>query len=154
MPRKASGSFCDLVNTSDQARREVASNAQDASNKLQQSVDSQKTQLYGLNSSSADPSLASEQALSSANSLQTPGAFSPPGNVFAGVINAGTNYLNGQGKALPPGYGNAFALSRQGLRYQRVRADPVLWCRRDEVRGHSAHSHLTIVATVIALSPY
>lgn len=101
--------FGELTNTYDDARRQIASNAEAATNQLKQTVDSQKNDLYAQNSASADPSLSSISALSSAGSLQSPATYSPLGNVFSGLVNAGTYYLNGTQKGLPSGYASAFA---------------------------------------------
>lgn len=101
--------FGELTHTYEGARRDIASQAQDATNKLKTSVDATKGDLYAQNSASADPSLSAIQAVSRAGSLQTPATYSPLGNIFAGLANTGTAYMNGQNKALPAGYGGAFA---------------------------------------------
>ncbi len=101
--------FGELTHTYEGARREIASNAEDATNKLKLNVDQQKGDLYSQNSASADPALAGITATSRAGALQTPGTYSPLGSIFAGVANTGTAYINGQSKALPAGYGASFA---------------------------------------------
>lgn len=101
--------FGDLTRDYTGQRTNIASQAIDATNKLRGTVDSQKGDLYAQNSASADPSLSALQATTSANSLTTPGSYSPLGNVFAGAINSGAQYLNNQRGALPSGYAAAFA---------------------------------------------
>lgn len=101
--------FGELTNTYEGARRDISSNAIDATNKFKTQVDSQKGDLYAQNSASADPSLSSISALSRAESLQSPASYSPLGNIFAGIANTGTAYINGQNKALPAGYAASFA---------------------------------------------
>jgi hypothetical protein len=96
--------FGDLVTGYDDARRQVASDAADASNKLRQNVESQKSQLYAQNSASADPSLSAIQAVSSAGSLRTPANYSPIGDLFSGLVNTTASYMAGQNQGLPAGY--------------------------------------------------
>ncbi|MBO4228011.1 hypothetical protein [Bradyrhizobium neotropicale] len=102
--------FADLTRQYGDQRQNIASQAIDATNKLQSDVDSQKSTLYAQNSASADPSLSSISALSSANSLSKPAQYSPLGNLFAGFINGGANYIAGnQNNAAVNRYASAFA---------------------------------------------
>lgn len=101
--------FGELTNTYEGARRDIASNAIDATNKLKMNVDTQKGDLYAQNSASADPSLSTISAVSRADSLQSPASYSPMGNIFSGLANAGTGYIAGSNRALPAGYAGAFA---------------------------------------------
>lgn len=101
--------FADLTRDYGTQRAAIGSQAIDATNKLRSNVDAQKTNLYAQNSSSADPGLSAIQAVSSAGSLGTPAQYSPLGNLFAGTINGGANYLAGQNNRLPAGYSTAFA---------------------------------------------
>lgn len=89
-------SFGDLVTSYNDARRDVASQAVDATNKLRSDIDSAKGDLYAQNSASADPSLSSIQAVSRAGSLQSPASYSPLGDLFSGAANAGASYLQGR----------------------------------------------------------
>lgn len=101
--------FGDLVRTYGQQKQNVASQATDATNKLRSDVENEKTTLYGQNSSSADPALASISALSNAHSLGQPAQYSPLGSVFAGLTNGVAYGLAGQNNKLPAGYASAFA---------------------------------------------
>ncbi|MGZ5923511.1 MAG: hypothetical protein ACXWK2_02950 [Rhizomicrobium sp.] len=101
--------FADLTHDYGVQRQNIASQAIDATNKLRSNVDAQKTNLYAQNSSSADPSLSAIQAVSSAGSLGQPAQYSPLGNLFAGAINGGAQYIAGQNNRLPAGYARAFA---------------------------------------------
>lgn len=96
--------FGDLVSGYNDARRDVASNAADASNKLRQNVEGQKSQLYAQNSASADPSLSAIQAVSSSGSLATQASYSPLGDLFAGLVNSTAAYRAGQNQGLPAAY--------------------------------------------------
>ncbi|TWA89584.1 hypothetical protein [Bradyrhizobium stylosanthis] len=101
--------FGDLVRNYGQQKQNIASQAIDATNKLRTDVENQKTALYGQNSASADPSLASISALSNANSLSQPAQLSPLGSVFAGLTNGIAYGVAGANNKLPAGYANAFA---------------------------------------------
>ena len=101
--------FGDLVTGYDDARRDVASQAVDATNKLRSSVEDQKTDLYSHDSASADPSLSAIQAVSRAGSLATPAAYSPIGDLFSGLVNGAGAYYAGKNQALPAGYAQKFA---------------------------------------------
>ena len=101
--------FGDLVTTYGNQRQGIADAATGATNKLRSDIDNQKSTLYAQNSASADPSLAAISAVSSANSLGTAPQYSPLGNVFAGLINGGSAYLNGANNRLPAGYGQLLA---------------------------------------------
>jgi len=100
--------FGDLVRSYGTQKQAIAGQAADATNKLRSDVEAEKTALYGQNSASADPSLASISALSNANSLSTPAQYSPLGSVFAGLTNGVAYGLAGQNNKLPAGYANAF----------------------------------------------
>jgi hypothetical protein len=101
--------FADLTRELGTQKQALSSQAIDATNKLRSDVDAQKSTLYAQNSASADPSLASITALSSANSLGRPAQYSPLGNVFAGLINGTSNYIAGSNNKLPAGYGSLFS---------------------------------------------
>ena len=89
-------------------RRAVESDALDATNKVRQSVESNKSDLYSQNTASADPSLAAISAAGRAGSLQTTPSYSPVGDLFSGLTGAGSYYVSGANKGLPAGYGSLF----------------------------------------------
>lgn len=101
--------FGDLVTGYDDARRDVASQAVDATNKLKSQVEDQKTDLYNQNSASADPSLSAIQAVSRAGAMATPASYSPIGDLFSGLVNSAGAYYAGRNQALPAGYAARFA---------------------------------------------
>lgn len=105
-------SFGDLVTSYDDARRDVASQAVDATNQLKSNVEQQKSDLYNQNSASADPSLSAISAVSRAGSLATPATYSPIGDLFSGIVNGAGAYYAGQNQALPAGY--KYALTTPG----------------------------------------
>lgn len=100
--------FGDLIDSYGQKREQVAAQGLDASNKLKGDVESQKSDLYAQNTASADPSLSAISAVSRAGSLQTPPAYSPLGDLFGGLVNAGSTYLYGQQRGLPNNYRGTF----------------------------------------------
>lgn len=102
-------SFGDLVSTYVDARRDIGSRAVDATNQLRTGVEDQKTSLYSQNSASADPALASIQALSRAGSMQTPAPYSPLGDMFSGLVDSAGSYYAGRNQGLPGGYARRFA---------------------------------------------
>lgn len=101
--------FADLTREYGTQRQQVASQAIDATNKLRSDVESSKNTLYSQNSASADPSLSSIQALSSAGALGQPAQYSPLGNLFAGFVNSGANYIAGNNNKIPSRYQSLFA---------------------------------------------
>jgi hypothetical protein len=102
-------SFGDLATSYQNARRDVASRASDATNQLRGEIDSARGDLYAQNSASADPSLASIQAVSRTGSLTTPASYSPLGDLFSGIVGGTGAYLNGRNAGLPDGYRDRFA---------------------------------------------
>lgn len=105
-------SFGDLVTGYDDARRDIASKAVDATNQLKTNVEDQKSDLYAQNSASADPSLSSIQAVSRAGSLATPASYSPLGDLFSGLVNTTGAYIAGQNQGIPAAY--RYALTTPG----------------------------------------
>lgn len=100
--------FADLIDMYGQRRNEVASNAQSAVSGLRGQVEQNKAELYQQNTTSADPSLAAQGAVSRVNSLTTPPAYSPIGDLFAGVVNSGAGMVNQQQNRMPAGYSPYF----------------------------------------------
>lgn len=96
--------FGDLIDSYNQRREEVGSNALTATNQLRGDVENTKSDLYGLNTQSADPSLAAQSAVSRAGSLVTPPSYSPLADLFGGIINTGASYVGGRQQRLPAGY--------------------------------------------------
>lgn len=90
-------------------RQQIASDALGATNNLKNNIASQKTQLYSLNSSAADPTLAAQNAATSAGTLSSQPQYSALGDLFGGLVNGTSAYIAGQNKNLPPGYSSAFA---------------------------------------------
>ena len=82
----------------------IGNQAVDASNKLRSDVSNEKSNLYALNSASADPAQANTQALAASTALVAPQTFSPLGNVFANFISPYTAYANAYSNNAGPGY--------------------------------------------------
>lgn len=89
----------------------VASNATTATNSLKSTIQQNKSNLYGMAQSAADPASASAQAASIAANLDTPVAVSPLGQLFGTFTNLAANaasaeqagyYGTGTGLFAPP----------------------------------------------------
>lgn len=72
--------------TYNDAQGNIANSAADAVNGLRTSIDSTKSNLYGMNASAADPSAAGVQAQAAAGSVMAPSAYPQLGNVFAAAL--------------------------------------------------------------------
>ena len=79
--------FGDLKSRYDDRGTSISNEAMDASNSLRRSVDSNKSQLYADNRSSADPGNAAKAARSLATSLQPGTPSSPLADTFADFFN-------------------------------------------------------------------
>lgn len=90
-------------------RQAIASRALGAADTLKNNVTNQKSQLYALNTSAADPALATQQANAAAGTITSTPQASPLGDLFGGLLNSASAYMAGQNKALPAGYASAFA---------------------------------------------
>jgi len=89
-------------------RRAIAANANTAVDSLKTGVANQKSQLYALNSSAADPSAAASNATAAAGTMPSTPQYSVLGDLFGSLINNGSAYIAGRNQALPPGYANVF----------------------------------------------
>lgn len=99
----------DQINKSYGAQRQqVASDALSATDALKNTVAQQKTNLYALNSSAADPTLASSNAAAAAGAIPSTPQFSQLGDLFGNLVNAGSAYAAGASKNNAQGYGTAF----------------------------------------------
>lgn len=100
----------DLLNDSyGKQRQQIGANGVQAAEGLRSDVASQKSNLYALNASAADPTLISERASAAAGTIPSTPQYSVLGDLFSGLVNSGAAYQAGQSKALPPGYAAAFA---------------------------------------------
>jgi len=92
----------DLLNENyGQQRQQVAANATSAENDLRNTVQNQKSQLYALNESAADPSLAASNAAAAAGTIPHTSQYSVLGDLFSGLVGAGSNYVAGQNQTNP-----------------------------------------------------
>lgn len=92
-----------------QQRQQIAANGVSAAQDQRNTVQQQKSNLYALNSSAADPTLVAERASATAGTIPSTPQYSVLGDLFSGLVNSGAAYTAGQGKALPAGYASAFA---------------------------------------------
>lgn len=65
---------------------QIANQARDAAMSLKGKVENQKSDLYALNSSAADPQGISTQAIAQATTLAAPSSISPIGDVFSAAL--------------------------------------------------------------------
>lgn len=92
----------DLLNEKyGQQRQQVASDAIGATSNLRNNVSNQKTQLYQLNSSAADPTLASTNAAAAAGTIPNQPQYSALGDLFGGLVNSGASFMAGQNQNNP-----------------------------------------------------
>lgn len=88
-------------------RQQVASDANSAVQSEKNAIAQQKSSLYALNESAADPTLATQQAAASAGTIASTPQYSVLGDLFSGLVNAGNAYYTGSQKALPANYAYA-----------------------------------------------
>lgn len=74
-----------------EARTKIADDAKAASAKARGDVAQQRSSLYSLNNSAADPNQAASQAAQAALQLAQPQSYSPLGSIFSSLINTGGN---------------------------------------------------------------
>lgn len=90
-------------------RTDVQNRALDASNNLRSKIEANRSDLYALNQSSADPDSVNARALASAQTYIQPPAFSPLGQVFADALNPaiafGSSAINSVGPTTNRGTG-------------------------------------------------
>lgn len=68
------------------AKTSIASDARSAADTLRSNVENTKSNLYAMNSASADPAAANTMALGQSKSLVAPPQYSPLGDVFASAM--------------------------------------------------------------------
>lgn len=71
------------------ARTDVANKALDSVNAFRGRLEDQKSNLYALNASSADPAMAVARSASAASLLSQPPGYGPLSDVFASLLNSG-----------------------------------------------------------------
>lgn len=112
----AATQFGRLFGTYADQKAQIGDQATSAANDLRSKVAGEKNNLYALNSASADPAQANNQALASATSLVAPPTYTPLGNVFAGALAPWTQYASsysnnaGTPYTLPKAGGNSGAV--------------------------------------------
>lgn len=85
--------FADLTKRHDLASQQITSGAADHTQNLRNRVETQRSGLYDLNSSAADPTLVSSRLAAATQDLSAPVSFSPLENVFASLLNQGATGL-------------------------------------------------------------
>jgi hypothetical protein len=105
----AAGQFGRLFGAYADQKAQIGDQAASASADLRNKVSSEKSNLYALNSSSADPAQANTQALAAATSLVAPPAYTPLGAVFANILQPYTAYSNAYANNPGPGYTSPYS---------------------------------------------
>lgn len=101
--------FGDLTKKNNQAKTDIANEAQDAANKLRGTVQNEKSSLYSLNEASADPQSVNAQAVGAATSLVAPPTYSPLGQVFADAMQGISTYQQARNNAPTRSYHSPYA---------------------------------------------
>lgn len=95
------------------AKTTIAGEAESAANALRGNVENTKSNLYALNTSSADPAAADAQALAQAKTLVAPPQYSPIGDVFASALQPFNNFQAAQNNTPnQPAYKSPFTTKR------------------------------------------
>ncbi len=77
-----------------EAKTNIANEANDATNKLKSSVQSQKSNLYSINEASADPMGVNAQSIGASTALVAPPTYSPLGQLFTAALAPFQNYMD------------------------------------------------------------
>lgn len=88
----AGNAFGDLVKTQNDARADAANRASDSANAFRNNVEKTKSDLYAINTASADPQMIAARSRGEATSLVPPQATTPLGNLFGDVLAPFANY--------------------------------------------------------------
>jgi len=83
-------------------RTNLVNRGQDEVNKLRQGVEREKTNLFALNETAADPARIAPLAQGGAASFAAPAAFSPLEDVFGGVLNSVAAFQAARNNAVAP----------------------------------------------------
>lgn len=94
--------LADLSDTYNKERTAIATRANDARNDLHSKIESQKSDLYSLNNSAADPTLASNRAGAAVTALAAPQTYSPLGDVFAAALQPVAAYVSADRNSVSP----------------------------------------------------
>lgn len=94
----------DLTENYNQQRTGIANEALDAAQKLRSTVENNKTDLYALNLSAADPESMSAMAQGQATALVAPPTMSPLSQVFASALQPYLNYQSAAQNRAPASY--------------------------------------------------
>lgn len=89
----------DLYEDKTKAVAGIASDARGAADTLRSNVENTKSNLYAMNSASADPAAASAMALGQSKSLVAPPQYSPIGDVFAAAMQPFSNGVSAANNA-------------------------------------------------------
>lgn len=106
----AAEKFAKLYQKMQETRAAIGNQAADARNALRGKVEKTKTDLYSMNTSTADPSAIAARAAGEATALAAPQSYSELGQIFNSVIGSLGNYAqaasNTRGGLWNPGSGS------------------------------------------------
>lgn len=86
-------------------RVQIGDEASSAAQGLKSRVEQSKSDLYGLNTASADPDASAARATAEAQSLVAKPTYSPLGQIFADIINPFTSFVSADRNSLDPQFG-------------------------------------------------
>lgn len=95
-----------------QAKQTVASDADTAANQLRAQVEGAKSNLYQVNTASADPAAANTMALGQAKTLVAPPTYSPIGEIFASFVEPIASYNQSRNNTATKNYASPFSTRR------------------------------------------
>lgn len=107
----AATQFGRLFGTYADQKAQIGDQAASAANELRGKVSDEKSNLYALNSSSADPARANTEAIAKATALVAPPTYTPLGSVFANILAPYTAYANSYSNNAGAGYTSPYGTS-------------------------------------------
>lgn len=99
--------FSKLAQKMYEARTAVGNQAADARNQLRGKVEKTKTDLYSMNSATADPSAIAARAAGEAAALAAPQPYTPLGQLFTAVVGSIGNYASAANNSRGGLWGNS-----------------------------------------------
>lgn len=96
--------FGDLAKMYGRQQAGLSEQALSAANDLRSRVEQNKSDLYGLNRSAADPGEAASMAAGRAGTLSAPQAFTPLADAFGALLNQGAIGLSIEANGKGPGF--------------------------------------------------
>lgn len=92
----------DLTRTYQDERAAIGNRAVDAANQLRGDIENQKTSLYGINESIANPDAIAARATAASTAVKAPTAYSPLGEVFASALQPISAFVSADRNSVNP----------------------------------------------------